>query len=382
MAAVSNRWVIHRVVGRRGLESLEPVWDDLAAEMPERAWYHSFASHAAYFEHLAPSADGFIGLALFDGERTRAICPLEERVRSILGVRTRVWELPWDVHNLLRDVICPPGQPRRVLLPAVLSHLRKDRKAPKWLVFARVRQGSALLSCADALGRSAVAADPDGAVDVLDATFPASEHSSRRSPKFRRNLNNARNKLAAMPGVRFVNATCGRGLAQEFDTFLELEASGWKGERGTSTAIRLDRRLMAFYRHLLATLPGMEINALYADGKCLASQLNVRCGAEYAGLKLCYNEEYKRLSPGQLLFERTLERCTQDPGIERFNLMSHWEWYQDWKPAVVPVYSVYVPVGRVVGPPIVRLLDVRFRFGPAAKRLVLRTLRRQAPAPA
>ena len=105
-----------------------------------------------------------------------------------------------------------------------------------------------------------------------------------------------------------------------------------------------------------------EINAVYAEGRCIASQLCLRTGPEYTRLKIAYDERYARYSPGKLLVERTHERCCRDPEVKRLNLASAAEWYLDWTPNVIPAYSVYVGLGRWSGRPIVDLLRLRFRY--------------------
>ena len=110
---------------------------------------------------------------------------------------------------------------------------------------------------------------------------------SRVSKKFRSTLRNRHRKLDSLSHVRFVTAPSDADLAAEFETFLEVEASGWKGANGTRTAIRFRRNQPAFFRSLLS-LDGAEdyceINALYAEGRCIATELCARTGEEYAGL--------------------------------------------------------------------------------------------------
>ena len=159
---------------------------------------------------------------------------------------------------------------------------------------------------------------------------------SRLSNKFRGDLRRRRRKLDALADVRFVTATDDADLAAEFETFLDVEASGWKGESGDRTAIRLRREgSLAVYRALLS-LRGdedhCEINALYAEGRCIASQLCMRTGGEFAALKIGYDESYSRLAPGMLLREHIVDRCCQDPDITRMNWLSESAWQRPWHP--------------------------------------------------
>lgn len=363
-------WRIERVIGAEGLARLAPVWDLLVGEMPERAWHHSYASHRAYFEHLS-APERFVGLVLRDGEgEVRAICPFEERRRSILGVDMRIWELPWDLHTRIRDVICPPGEARTALLPALRRYLGRGAGAPPVVVLARVTERGAAWACLDTVDGAAVCRDRHGAADVVDTTLSMEEQAARRSRKFRANLRRAQRKLDEVADVRYVHATDGTHLEAEYRTFLELEAAGWKGADGTGTALLLEPEVQRYYRELVDHFPGTEVTSIHGDGTCLASTLCARNGRDYGILKVCYNEDHAQASPGKLLLDHVLERCTEDPEIDSFNLVSHWEWCQDWKPDVLPAWSVYLAADDLRGALLIRALRARFRYGPRVKRWV------------
>jgi hypothetical protein len=365
---MSERWRVETFVGDEGLRRLEPHWDLLVEQMPERCWHHSYASHRAYFDHLS-SPDTFVGLVVRDAAgEIRAICPFEERRRSILRVQARVWELPWDRHNLVRDVICPPGELRGALLGHVRRHLKHIAGSPPVVLLSRVTERSAAWECARALRDEEVCVEPHGAVDVIDTTLTEEDQSERQSTKFRGNLRRAHRKLDELSDAHYVHATEGARLREEFAAFLALEASGWKGREGTGTAIRLDPPLKTFYDHLVAQLPGVEINALYAEGNCLASQLCARNGGDYALLKVCYNEDYAKISPGKLLLDHVVKRCSRDEEIETFNLVSHFDWFQDWSPDVVSAFTLHVSADGWKGRLLLRTLRARFRHGPRLKR--------------
>ena len=61
---------------------------------------------------------------------------------------------------------------------------------------------------------------------------------------------------------------------------------------------------------------------LYADGRCIATELNVLVHGDLEMLKIGYDERYARTAPGQMLFEHTLRHCCDDTGIATLNLLS------------------------------------------------------------
>jgi hypothetical protein len=373
MSPVTPDWSIVEYRGQDGLRQLEGDWKRLTAAMPDRGFHHLYETHVAYFTHMPSPHGPFTCLALTDGERVRAICPLEPDVVKVLGRSRRAWGLPLSQRDLLRDVICPPDEARRALLPALVSYLRRAPDRLPWLVFNLVLETSAVWQGLRSLDSRTYCTHVVAASDVFNCERPFEDLASGFSRKFRSNLRSAHRKLAALGNARFERATDPPGLAREFEAFLALEASGWKGDAGTTLRQRPDH--LALYRDLLARLGPVgqcEINALYAGDRCIASQFCVRAGAEYAILKLCYDEGYPRVAPGQLLLEHTLERCCGDPEIKRATLVSHQGWHQEWLPDVLPVHCVYVPLGRWGSRTVVALLRLRFEYGPRLKQVLQR----------
>jgi CelD/BcsL family acetyltransferase involved in cellulose biosynthesis len=102
-------------------------------------------------------------------------------------------------------------------------------------------------------------------------------------------MRKAHRRLAQHEGIRFVTAVDPAELEKELESFLAIEASGWKGQAGIQTAIFLDQALVAFYRDLVRTLGAdgnCEINTLYADDRCIAAEFCAVGREEHARLKI------------------------------------------------------------------------------------------------
>ena len=95
------------------------------------------------------------------------------------------------------------------------------------------------------------------------------------------------------------------------ETFLALEAGGWKGAQ--HTALGADAGLAAFTRSMLANLAQegkLAIHLLERDGEALAIGLMLRSGDRAFYWKTAYDESYAEYSPGlQLTLE--LSRAQQ-----------------------------------------------------------------------
>ena len=362
--SVSQRRIVE-YRGRAGLRELEADWRRLSSELPQRTRCHAYEAQAAYLDHLCVHPDKVRYLAFTDGDRVRAICPLEARTETSLKLPIPAWGLPFHPHWGVSDVLCPDDDIRRILVAAITAHLRRRPEGRPLLVLGPMPEGSSLWEGLLSFGERLWASCESDPSSHFDCEKTHDELLSRLSKHFRRNVRSHCNKVLKLGDARFVTASEPEKLAAELESFLTVEASGWKGAAGAASAIRLDPELTAFYRDLVRNLRGdddhCEINSLYVGDACIASQFCVRTGGDYAILKIGYDEAYAKLGPGQVLMDATLRRCCEHPGIRRLDLGSWGPWQQDWHTEVQCMRQAHVAIRPVLGPPLVAL--VRFRFG-------------------
>lgn len=372
MSAPPPTWRIIEYRGRAGIERLEDDWRRLYSAMPQRTAFHTYEANLAYVDHLMAHPNRLRCIALSDGGVVRAICLLEARTTTQLGLPVPVWGLPWHPHWPLADVICPEDDARRAFLPTLVRHLRRHVEGRPLLVVGPLPEDSVLWVGVQQLGSQECCLDEPQTVHVLDSSKSYDELHARLPKKFLANLRRARNKLEALPDVHFVTATEQADASSALETFLDIEASGWK--RATGSAIKLDDSLVAFYRQLVSSLRGdarCEISSLFANGQCIASEFGMAAGDEYAGLKMGYDENHSGLSPGLLLLDWRLEQCCLNPNLRRFCLTSAAAWHGPWRPDVVNMSQGYVAISRLSSLSVIALL--KLRFGPA--RRLVRSLR-------
>ena len=373
-------WHIVESRGRVGLESLEPDWQRLYAQMPLRTSFLAYEAALARVERLA-SADKLRCLALADGRRVRAICLLEPNVRRILRRRQKIWQVLQHDHSRQANALCPDDESARRLVPALVAHLRREREGRHILALGPMPTSSMVWEGLRSIPRAGYYVDPRESVWLLDCDRPFDELRASLPRHFRHNLNTARNRLGELQDVRYVSVTDPKDLETEFETFLEIEASGWKGDDGEKSALRNLSRQRAVFEGLAANMQGeadyCEITSLYAEGRCLASLFATHTGTTYSGLKIGRDEAYGRVSPGHLLIEKTVKRCCEDPRIRQFDMVSDASWVRGWRPDAVPLQRAYVVLSRWPAYPLVAAL-LHLRFGPG--RSLVRWFRGERPA--
>lgn len=94
----------------------------------------------------------------------------------------------------------------------------------------------------------------------------------------------------------------GQAAIDALDSFLTLEAAGWKGQAGTAIAcIPEDTAYFRRLAALFAAEDGLQIDTLLLDGQVLAMGLLIESAGRRHFLKIAYDETQARHSPGRTL---------------------------------------------------------------------------------
>lgn len=151
--------------------------------------------------------------------------------------------------------------------------------------------------------------------------------------KFKANLRNRERRLQALGRVSFDVITGRENLRQAAEVFYGLEASGWKGTRGTAIASR--RAVRALYDQLLERAgEDMWIPVLSVADRPVAAQLVRVRGRTLFMLKTAYHPDFHPYSPGQLLTAR-LVRYGIAHGMEVLDFLAdNMIWKSDWAPSL------------------------------------------------
>jgi CelD/BcsL family acetyltransferase involved in cellulose biosynthesis len=124
-------------------------------------------------------------------------------------------------------------------------------------------------------------------------------------------LRRQRNRLAEHGAVSFDVARTPEAVTAAIETFMALEASGWKARRGT--ALQQDEGDAGFIRRAttgLAATGQCEIVTLYAGETPVASAIVLRHQDRAFYFKLGVDERFAKFSPGvQLTLELTKHLC-------------------------------------------------------------------------
>ena len=207
------------------------------------------------------------------------------------------------------------------------------RQMGRPLVFERLFAASPTLAAMrGAIGRAAMLiVRPQAPTPwiALDESWSAPEQklSSRRRSDFRR----ARRQAEQSGAIRAELLSPGEHEVDRLlDLAFEIERRSWKGETGTALA---DGRVGDFYRcyaRRLARSGRFRIEFLHIGRKLAAMQLGVVHQHRYWVLKVGYDSQFHRASPGILLMVEAIKRAVAE-GLETYELLGTVEpWIQVW----------------------------------------------------
>jgi CelD/BcsL family acetyltransferase involved in cellulose biosynthesis len=313
-----------RVVARpERLPELRTAWDGLAAggsPMQQYAWALACAQTFA--------DDGTLRvLALEDAGRVRAIAPFvarDGRRLETLG-HGELFEPTDPISPDPASLEALLGALVRGGIPVALDRVSADatriqafRRACRWRGLALVRP-----------------AEPCPYLELGPAWVePERQFNAGRRSDLRR----ARRHAERCGKVNLeVHAPGPDQLEPLLDDAFRVEEAGWKADCGSALAV--DAKLGAFFRRYarLAASEGiLRLCFLRIAGRPAAMQLAVEVSRRFWLLKIGYDEQFARCSPGTLLMLHTI-RHAAERGLEAYEMLGSREpWTQWWTRAAHP----------------------------------------------
>ncbi|WP_217572687.1 GNAT family N-acetyltransferase [Mesorhizobium sp. GbtcB19] len=251
--------------------------------------------------------------------RLRLLVPFSvERPAMPLGVPVmRTWSSPFGP---LGTPLVDRDDPVGVIEDFFSMLSRPHLKLPKVFVLPDMRLdgpvASLLTSFADSRGLTMVTTGKvDRPVLESDAEGEAYLKASLRSHHYRE-FRRLKRRLADHGKLEHLVARGPDEIRHAIESFLTLEAAGWKGRERTAMAI--DRYRAAFAReavHRLAEQDMCRIHLLTLDGRAIACLVVfVEAGVAYTW-KTAYDEALAAYSPGTLLMIEVTRQHLDDPNI-------------------------------------------------------------------
>ncbi len=306
------------------LKGLAVAWNELAERLGTPLLRYEW--FAACAEAFSPPRRLAVAVARSQGKPV-AIAPLASISES--GVETLQFlgasflsepsGLIYEDEDALEEVL---DAVLALRTPVLFSRLRAS--TPEIEVLRRICQGRALVAFRNTAG------SPWIPIATTWSDFETSISSKRRA-SFRR----AWRRAEAAGKVEFeIASPAPENLGPHLDEIFRVEASGWKGRRGTAMLSKEPlRRFFELYSHHAAALRMLRLSFLRISGQAAAAQLAVEYAHRFWVLKIGYDEAWASCSPGILLMHETI-RYAFERGLRAFEFLgADQSWMRVWSPS-------------------------------------------------
>ena len=251
-----------------------------------------------------------------EGGRLILAAPLMEVERRRLGLSFRILQSLSNVHSPRFHILVRAGD--HAALDAFWAYLGRRPRPWHLLRLDPVPEDPLQQALADRAAASGhrVETRPSLSSPYVPIDRSWESFQSTLKPKFRSILRNRNKRLQAEGAVTFPVVKDAAPAPAAFEKALEVEASGWKGDRGT--AIRMDPTVAGFYRALAVAAAAegwLRLTFSKVAERFAAFDFSLVYDGRIYGLKVGYDPEFSPYSVGQLLCQEVLRTAHEEGAL-------------------------------------------------------------------
>lgn len=338
--------------GKTGLDEIFSGWKSINEQNENSDLSHLPEWYVSIFDSFKNSDQDFRFVVIYRDNQIEMILPVKKAVKKINGIKLKSLELPFTGHFVFRDLVTRSDEVKPYLFEYLWKFITESDEL-KFDIFIgfNIHRNSNFFQFIKSSKLKTKFLKEESSIDFIILNKYENIHSAV-SGNFRHNLKKNKKKISKKGDLIFEGAISRRAVNSLFGRFVDLEASGWKGKNGTSTAIKCRPELMEFYKNMMINCNGsseFDIQIASINNTDVAGQLGIRYKNTFYTLKIGYNEHYSKFGPGNLLQEYVISRFREDGKTDFINLMSGFKWHKLWTKDYVQTYNAVVFQNSIKG---------------------------------
>lgn len=328
------------------------AWNELC-DRATAAPFHRPEWIRAYLQAFEPKAEVTL-LTISSGEKLLAVLPLLQQRGWYAGVPVAKLAGPGNAHSVRFDLVVAPELALETAVSLMWAELKR---MPGWQllmlpVFPQRGGCDMMIQLAAAEGHhtltylfqdSPILRMPSNDAGKLDPFARTNRHFRHELRRYARLLEEETGHTPRL--VCHIDDDPNR-----LSKFYELEAAGWKGERGS--AIACDPGTRRFYDAIAqegSRRGYFCLHTLETNGTVAAAAFSVKTEHCFAPMKIAYDESLHRGGPGQLLFNGILQECAERQIPEFFFGGAKDRYKTSWTEETLPHFNGYIFRPGVLG---------------------------------
>lgn len=298
--------------------SLEAAWNDLCAQSPAPAFFHSHW----WFRCCWPAPEsGLHPLVLVarQGREIAGIAPLLVRKMRWRGLPARAIALMQTEDSPRADFVLSPDH-GQAALTAVLDHLARR---PGWhlLWLGKIaRSASTHRLLAELLTDAPSLCLPAARCPLLEIRGSWEEFWKGHSQRFKKTVRNVANRVERLGQVSVVDMAATTSAGECLSVFREVAARSYKSDLPISLA--RNHSIDRFFGTLTETLhqrAQLHLWVLRLDGEPIATEYHVRDGERVYALRSDFDDRHRDASPGTYLNQH-ITRAYFDSNVRVYDM--------------------------------------------------------------
>lgn len=318
-----EEYYIDKITDMDRIVEIKELWQDLQHRCEIDIPFNTYDWYHIWWESFQPDNEFSVYVVYLDNSRNK-ICAVLPMYRSGITKRNKAILSTWsNTHSFRTGILCDKDHYHA--LDLLLSYLNSDLSWENIHIPYLVADNETELMLKKALSRQKLRylSQPGMSSPVLEIKGAWDDYFNQFGRSTRESLRRkTRNILEKTNGRAEIICGINNDLDSKLNKCWQISRKTWKQKIGSSIAY--DNSRMKFYEEIACSPNGWIVLAiLYLRNEPIAFEYNLLYKGTLYNLKLGYDEDYSKLSPGVVLRLKMLEWAFSDERVKNFDFMGN-----------------------------------------------------------